>query len=79
MFHGHYLRQRTFFSLSAFAPENMVSQDGFGRPVPRHPGHSPHSGESGALLEEFPSRFPRLIITLTNNTASIYYTVNGYH
>ena len=79
MFHGYYLWQRTYFSLSPFAPENLVSQDGFGRPVPRQPAHSPHSaGESGALLEEFPSRFPRLLIILTNNTASIYYTVNGY-
>ena len=26
------------FSLSAFVPENLVSRDGFGRPVPRHPG-----------------------------------------
>ena len=47
MFQNHYLSQRTFFYLSPFAPENMVSQDGFGRPVPRHPGRSPHSGESG--------------------------------
>ena len=27
-------------SLSAFAPENLVSRDGFGSPVPRQPGHS---------------------------------------
>ena len=26
--------------LSAFAPENFVSRDGFGRPVPRQPVHS---------------------------------------
>ena len=26
-------------SLSAFAPENLVSQDGFGSPVPRQPAH----------------------------------------
>ena len=31
------------FSLSPFAPENLVSRDGFGRPVPRHPAHAPHS------------------------------------
>ena len=24
--------------------ENLVSRDGFGRPVPRQPAHSPHSG-----------------------------------
>ena len=26
-------------SLSAFAPENLVSRDGFGSPVPRPPTH----------------------------------------
>ena len=26
-------------SLSPFAPENLVSQDGFGSPVPRQPAH----------------------------------------
>ena len=26
-----------------FAPENLVSRDGFGRPVPCPPAHSPHS------------------------------------
>ena len=33
----------TFF-LSSFPPENVVSRDRFGGPVPRQPpGHSPHS------------------------------------
>ena len=27
------------FSLSPFAPENLVSRDGFGSPVPRQPAH----------------------------------------
>ena len=27
-------------SLSAFVPENLVSRDGFGSPVPRQPAHS---------------------------------------
>ena len=32
-------------SLSPFVPENLVSGDEFGRPVPRQPAHSPlHSG-----------------------------------
>ena len=30
-------------SLSPFAPENLVSRDGFGRPVPLQPAHYPHS------------------------------------
>ena len=28
-----------------FAPENLVSRDGFGRPVPRQPDHSPTQAE----------------------------------
>ena len=35
--------------LSAFAPENLVSRDGFGSPVPRQPAHHLHTlAESGA-------------------------------
>ena len=30
---------KTHISLSAFAPENLVSRDGFGSPVPRQPAH----------------------------------------
>ena len=32
------------FSLSPFAPENLVSRDGLGRPVPRQPAYFPYSG-----------------------------------
>ena len=28
------LNREMFFSLSPFAPKNLVSQDGFGRPAP---------------------------------------------
>ena len=31
-------------SLSPFTPENLISRDGFGHPVPRQPDSSPHSG-----------------------------------
>ena len=31
-------------SLSPFVPENLVSRDRFGRPVPRQPDHSSYSG-----------------------------------
>ena len=33
-------------SLSPFAPENLVSPDGFGRPVPRQPAHLRTQAES---------------------------------
>ena len=47
-----------FFSLSAFAPENLVSRDGFGSPVPRQPAHLHTQAESGAYLRDS-SRVPR--------------------
>ena len=37
-------------SLSPFAPENLVSRDGFGSPVPRQPTHLHTQAESGAYL-----------------------------
>ena len=46
-------------SLSTFAPENLVSQDGFGSPVPRQPAHLLLSQtEPGAYLRDS-SRVPR--------------------
>ena len=39
------LNREAFFFLSPFAPENLVSRDGFCRPVPYHPAHSPYSDE----------------------------------
>ena len=44
--------------LSAFVPENLVSQDGFGSPVPRQPSHLHTQAESGAYLRDS-SRVPR--------------------
>ena len=32
---GQLNREKVIVSLSPFAPENLVSRDGFGRPVPR--------------------------------------------
>ena len=40
-------------SLSSFAPETLISRDGFGRPVPRQPACSPHSGWTWRLLPGF--------------------------
>ena len=45
-------------SLSAFAPENLVSRDGFGSPVPRQPAHLHTQVESGAHVHDS-SRVPR--------------------
>ena len=38
--------------LSAFAPENLVSRDGFRSPVPRKPAHLHSQSESGAYLRD---------------------------
>ena len=45
-------------SPSAFAPENLVSRDGFGNLVPRQPAHLQTQAESGAYLRDS-SRVPR--------------------
>ena len=58
-------------SLSSFAPENLVSRDGFGSPVPHQPAHLHTHAESGAYLRDS-SRFPRwrLLIYLKHHTPS---------
>ena len=43
---------------SPFAPENLVSRDGLGSPVPHQPAHLHTQAESGAYLRGS-SRFPR--------------------
>ena len=40
---GQLNRENNTF-LSQSAPENLVSRDVFGRPFPRQPANSPHSG-----------------------------------
>ena len=37
------LKRDNFFFLSPFTPENLVSRDGSGRPVPRQSAHIPHN------------------------------------
>ena len=44
--------------LSPCVPENLVSRDGFIRPVPRQPAHLYTQAESGAYLRDS-SRVPR--------------------
>ena len=40
-------------SLSPFVPENLVSRDGFGSPVPPQPAHLHSQAESSAYLTRF--------------------------
>ena len=45
------LNRGFFFSPAPFAPENLVSRDGFGSPVPRQPAHHLHTqAESGVYV-----------------------------
>ena len=44
--------------LSPCVPENLVSRDGFSRPVPRQPAHLHTQAESGAYVRDS-SRVPR--------------------
>ena len=44
--------------LSTCVPENLVSRDGFSRPIPRQPAHLHTQAESGAYLRDS-SRVPR--------------------
>ena len=39
-------------SLSTFEPEDLVSRDGLGSPVPRQPAHLYAQAESGAYLQD---------------------------
>ena len=52
-------------------PENLVSRDGFGSPVPRQPAHLHTQAESGAYLRDS-SRVPRRrpFIQFTRHTPS---------
>ena len=55
-------RGKMNISLSPFAPETLVSRDGFGSPVLRRPAHLHTQAESGAYLRDS-SRFPFYPIT----------------
>ena len=67
----NHIFRKIIFSLSPLAPEHyLVFRDGFGRPVPRQPDHSPHAEVNRiiiwclSLLTGFfsssSSRFPQL-------------------
>ena len=51
------LNRENNIPLSPCVPENLVSRDGFSRPVPRQPAHLHAQAESGACLRDS-SRVP---------------------
>ena len=52
------LNRENNIPLSPYVPENLVSRDGFSRPVPRQPAHLQTQAKSGAYLRDS-SRVPR--------------------
>ena len=46
------LNRENSIPLSPYVPENLVSRDGFSRPVPRQPAHLHTQAESGAHLRD---------------------------
>ena len=52
------LNRKNNIPLSLCVPENLVSRNGFSRPVPRQPAHLHTQAESGAYLRDS-SRVPR--------------------
>ena len=57
-------------SLLAFAPENLVSQDGFDSCVPRQPAHLHTQAESGAYVRDLPSSAAASIYLFKNRHTS---------
>ena len=56
---------------SAFAPENLVSRDGLGSPVPRQPAHLHIQSESGHFYITFQQRASEHLTEVQNLTATI--------
>ena len=50
------LNREISIPLSPYVPENLVSRNGFGSPVPRQPAHLHTQAESGAYLLRDSSR-----------------------
>ena len=59
-------------SLSPFAPENLVSRDGFGSPILPQPGNLRTQAESGAygIFPDFRGGVHLLILTAIRHRAS---------
>ena len=47
------LKREKNIPLSPCVPDNLVSRDGFSRPVPRQPAHLHTQGESGNIIQQY--------------------------
>ena len=75
---GQLNRENEYFPVFPFVPENLVSRDRFGSPIPRQPAHLHTQAESGAYLWDS-SRVPRrhptgMRIEVTSETSSFIIT-----
>ena len=70
------LNRETNISLSSFVPENLVSRDGFGSPVPRQPAHLHTQTESGAYLLRDSSQSSSYILIKSIREEDGFYTGN---
>ena len=66
-------------SLSAFAPEILVSRDGFGSPVPRQPAHLRTQAESGTYLHGIPPDFRGGVHLFLNRHLPVAPVAQRYH
>ena len=64
------LKRENNIPLSPCVPENLVSRDGFSRPVPRQPAHLHTQAESGAYLRDS-SRVEKLFICRSITVLSV--------
>ena len=63
------LNRENNISLSTCVPENLVSRDGFSRPVPRQPAHHHTQAESGAYTYGIP---PEVLFTEIGSASSCH-------
>ena len=56
--------------LSPCVPENLVSRDGFSRPVPRQPAHLHTQAESGVVVVVVDSHIQRIVLAAEETTVT---------
>ena len=72
--HGQ-LNRDNAFSLSTFTPENLVSRDGFGSPVPRQPAHHLRNQAESDAYYAIPPEFRGGVHLLILNRHTPYSTL----
>ena len=68
------LNRENNIPLSPCVPENLVSRDGFSRPVPRQRAHLHTQAESGAYLRDS-SRVPPVVVVVIGRSYNIFVAI----